>query len=728
MHLLRRLGQPPRGAVRERVEPRSGQAQLARGPVGALELGADPGARLGNRRAQVLEPRGQPLVRVRPCRQRHRGIRCVADERVPEAKRTLTGDEREGGAHELAPGEQLQRALQSGVLGAGDQRLQPADVEGLPLDRARLDDPALGRPERVEARGEQRVQRRRERAGLGAFAHVGRQLLEEQRVAARPRDHPLEGRGGQRRPGTEQAATGRARPAEPAAAPRRAPMRVARSSSSGRPTQSSSTGAVIGPPASWSMRSSSAGSAQWASSKASTSGPRRRQRREEHPEGPRRRVGRCLPAQPERGFDRRRRPAPVVGRGHDRRQRAPAQRLEHHLAQRPVGDPVAVGRAVSDEHLRIGSRARGELADEARLADPGLAHERHQLRAARPLHPRQGAVELCELALAPDQRRHVGVAGARGLEQRAYRRAHAQLPHLGLARQPRRGADHLARGEGVALGHERGPDRHADADVQAQRGLGLELAQPALERGRGPHRTHALVLVAGAGAEDRHEPVGELLDHRLAMAPEDRHGRLAAAAHHVLEHLRIQRLASPADAHVRRDADHLAPRRQRLLLLRAVEQREQRRRGRQPEVLGQLAPRGARGGQRLGPATAELQRVDQLHPERLAQGVLRDERRELAEHALVAAQREVGVDARAEAGESQLVQARDLGARRTTRSASRARPDLAIAPSPRAARRRRRRGRRGPGRPRPPPSGVRSDPRRPPRGRRAAARSRPPAT
>ena len=317
---------------------------------------------------------------------------------------------------------------------------------------------------------------------------------------------------------------------------------------------------------------------------------------------------------------------------------------------------------MSDEHLRIGSRARGELADEARLADPGLAHERHQLRAARPLHAGQGAVELCELALAPDQRRHVGVARARGLEQRAYRRAHAQLPHLGLARQPRRGADHLARREGVALGHERGPDRHADADVQAQRGLGLELAQPALERGRGPHRTHALVLVAGPVPKTATSPSGSCSTTGSPWRP-----RMVTAAS---PQRRITSSSTSgsngwprrADAHVRRDADHLAPRRQRLLLLRAVEQREQRRRGREPEVLGELAPRGARGGERLGPATAELQRVDQLHPERLAQGVLRDERRELAEDALVAAQREVGVDARAEAGESQLVQARDLGA------------------------------------------------------------------
>ena len=108
---------------------------------------------------------------------------------MPEAKRALTGDEREGGAHELAPRQQLERGIHLGTAGPRDQRLQAAHVEGLAFDRARFDDPALGHAERVEAGGQERVQRRRERAGLAALAHVGCELLEEQRVATRALDH-----------------------------------------------------------------------------------------------------------------------------------------------------------------------------------------------------------------------------------------------------------------------------------------------------------------------------------------------------------------------------------------------------------------------------------------------------------------------------------------------------------------------------------------------------------
>ena len=82
-------------------------------------------------------------------------------------------------------------------------------MKGLPFDRARLDDPALGRAERVQAGRQQRVQSRRERPVLGALAHVGRELLEEERIAARPRHHLAQRRLGQRQPGAEQAAARR---------------------------------------------------------------------------------------------------------------------------------------------------------------------------------------------------------------------------------------------------------------------------------------------------------------------------------------------------------------------------------------------------------------------------------------------------------------------------------------------------------------------------------------
>ena len=73
--------------------------------------------------------------------------------------------------------------------------------------------------------------------------------------------------------------------------------------------------------------------------------------------------------------------------------------------------------------------------------------------------------------------------------------------------------------------------------------------------------------------------------------------------------------------------------------------------GSRAELVGELAPAAAGGGERLGPAPAALQRTHELEPERFAQRMLGDERGELAEHLLVAAQGEVGLDARAETGE-----------------------------------------------------------------------------
>ena len=123
------------------------------------------------------------------------------------------------------------------------------------------------------------VQGGRERAVLGALAHVGRELLEEERVAARPRHHALQGRLGQRRPGAEQAAAGLHRPAEPGAGPSAPPTPVARRAARGARRTAAGRARPAPPPASWSMRSSSAGSAQCASSKASTSARSRGERR-----------------------------------------------------------------------------------------------------------------------------------------------------------------------------------------------------------------------------------------------------------------------------------------------------------------------------------------------------------------------------------------------------------------------------------------------------------------
>ena len=317
-------------------------------------------------------------------------------------------------------------------------------MEGLPFDRARLDEPPLRRVERVEARGEQRVQGGRERAVLGALAHVGRELLEEERVAARPRHHACEGRLGQRRPRAEQAAAGllvqRRRPQD---RPRR--PRGSRVEQLGAPDAQQQDGRGQRPARELVDEVEQRRLGPVRVLEGQHERPVGGERREEHPEGPRRGVGRGLPPSPRAAaiVAAAARPSSVAGM--TERQRPAPQGLEHHLAQRPVGDPVAVGGAVADQHLRVGRRVARELAHEPRLADPRLAGEGHELDAAGPAHARHGGVERGQLALAAGQRGRVGAPGADRVEQRLHRLAQAQLADVGLARQPRGGPDDVAR-------------------------------------------------------------------------------------------------------------------------------------------------------------------------------------------------------------------------------------------------------------------------------------------
>ena len=445
---------------------------------------------------------------------------------------------------------------------------------------------------------------------LGALAHVGRELLEEERIAARPRHHLAQRRLGQRQPGARAGGGSPRRPAEPGAGPSPAAHAGRAASSSGRPTHSSRTGAASGPSASWSMRSSSAGSAQWASSKASTSAVRAASAvssiRKAHGAAS---AEACRP-EAEGGRDRRRRRTPVVRRRHDRGQRPPAQRLEHHLAQRPVGDAVAVGGAVADQHLRVGRRVRARARGRAATCR-SRARRARVTSSTRPA--RRTRATAASSAASSRSRPASGVTSARrersGVEQGLHRLAESQLSDVGCARQPRSRSDDVARRQRVVARDERCAGGHAEADVE-RHALALELDQPPLERGGGPDGAQPVVLVARADAEDGHEPVGQALDHRVAVAAQ--HGRrlVGAAAHHLLEHLRIERPDLLGAAHVGRDADDLAPRRERVLALDAVEQPGEPRRRFEAELVGQRAPR-ARGrlraprpGARCSPAHA----------------------------------------------------------------------------------------------------------------------------
>ena len=172
------------------------------------------------------------------------------------------------------------------------------------------------------------------------------------------------------------------------------------------------------------MKSSSAASAQWRSSKSSTTGPvsairSKKSRQAEMEILP---VGRNAVGQPEDMLEARLHPLAFGGVGHmllDRRVQLRERLVRrivlrdagahpHHLGERPVRDAVAVGEAaaaVPPDVLHEAVDVLLELPGQARLADPG--HADHGDEARPPVVP--GRVEQVldepELAVAPDERR-----------------------------------------------------------------------------------------------------------------------------------------------------------------------------------------------------------------------------------------------------------------------------------------------------------------------------------
>ena len=108
--------------------------------------------------------------------------------------------------------------------------------------------------------------------------------------------------------------------------------------------------------------------------------------------------------------------AAVVGR--------PLGELLQHLDDRPVGDPFAVRQAASSHDPRLD---RGEqLGSEARLADAGVADDRHQLATLLGPHTRPCVANERQLALASDELRLVTAAPARRARSEAGKREPAR--------------------------------------------------------------------------------------------------------------------------------------------------------------------------------------------------------------------------------------------------------------------------------------------------------------
>ena len=153
--------------------------------VRLLEVVADDLVVAQLRRAdELLEPRREPRVEVGATLLRHGGIRDIPDEHVVEAEAVVALDERAVGPEQLLACEGEEDAAQPlGPLGR-EQGRDGAAMEQPALDGGALQHGPLARLQAVDARGEQRMDRRRHRlvAGVGIVGEHGEHLLDEERV------------------------------------------------------------------------------------------------------------------------------------------------------------------------------------------------------------------------------------------------------------------------------------------------------------------------------------------------------------------------------------------------------------------------------------------------------------------------------------------------------------------------------------------------------------------
>ena len=234
----------------------------------------------------------------------------------------------------------------------------------------------------------------------------------------------------------------------------------------------------------------------------------------------------------------------------------------HDLAERPVRDAVAVGKAAAlapGDQLVVLVHHTAELGHEAALADPGDADERHELRRAVATRTPKRVDEQVELVVAPDERRTGG-----GTQVDAEPRPRLdRLPDgnglrlalcldglrlavddLALGRAVRLLADedpvdrrcrlkassrvhHVARDHPLTVARggverdERLTRVHRDPNVEIA--PGLLLVQHGDRVAHGERRTHGplgVVLVRDGRAEDRDDRVADELLHRAAEALE----------------------------------------------------------------------------------------------------------------------------------------------------------------------------------------------------------------
>ena len=583
------------------------------------------------------------------------------------------------GRQQVALGEPPARALDVSsrpLLGERVDRVRVAAVSG---DRGKCERRPVARIERVEPRGEQRMERGREGARRGLLTDVGDELLEEQGVAAGRGDDALGARRARQVGDQRPAGGGGERGQDELRAEARPCGVLVRAR---RPHEEDRR--VPQPPEHVQQQVEQ----RWTGAVRVVDDERQRappcERAEEVPERPHEAPAGGGVAQPDgRGRTQHRGRRDAERRG-ERLPRPVAARLRDRLPQRPERDRGALRGAVAGEHGARVAGDRAELAHEARLADPRLTEHREDLGRALAGDARERRPQQRDLHFPADERTVEAAADGRRVRvdplQPPVAAAQAgaadavaddapggvREPHLAWLGGP---PDPFGGGERVAddqrVGARRddlaraGPAPHAEPERQLVRGGQLR------RRADGALR---VVLTRRGDPEHGEDGVAAQLDDTAAMAVAGAPGDAVEAIGRRAQRLGIdagpgrlgEHAGDPTPGIGRRLGVRRSRRRQVLAQDRRLELAEPGRRL-HPEPVHERAACGAVGGERVRLAARVVERGHLQAAQALVERVLRDQRVELARDVRVAAARQLRLEAVTEAGEAQLLEPRDLG-------------------------------------------------------------------
>ena len=361
-----------------------------------------------------LQPAGETLVEVGPCPLGDPGVGRIPDQGVPEAETVLAGNARPGGLDELPAHESEQRRPQGLVPAV--QGGHGAGPELLAHDRCPLEHLALARLETVEPRGEEGLDRRRQRDELdGVASFVGKhrdELLGVERISlGNLRDAPPELRG-EDATGVERVEKLRrfAVRERLKAHVHALPLRPLLEQFGTRDAEEEDRG-VARPAAHVLDEVEQRRLGPVDILQDDDERPFARNELEEPPHCPEQLLRRSGSAAAEH-VETLEYEGGVGVVAHRFRHALFATETLDELRQRPESDPVAVGETATRGDCRVRADLGDEFRHEARLPDPGRPNHRHQPALPALRARRQSVSEHAELAAPPHQRR-VPPAGER---------------------------------------------------------------------------------------------------------------------------------------------------------------------------------------------------------------------------------------------------------------------------------------------------------------------------